>query len=340
MASSTVAASSAGETSYATDETSQQLWYEQSINASVYIGAMAWGLQTAIFYATTRSILHSKRTAHHLWLIFAFTMFSLTTISICCNINFNQRAWIDERNYPGGPIAFFSDEQSLPVNAASITTSVITFFLADGLLIARCYALWRNFYITTFLLVILIASTVMSVLHCIQATRATGGAWDDSTLSLSVPYASLAMSLNVLLVITLLWRLVDLRRKLPATLNEQARTTYTSLEAIIVESAFPYGLVSFLFLILYGVRNIGANLFLSLLVQLEGIVSDLIIMRIASGNAWSMDILRQVGPRNVTFRGQLGRSADGSRTHDLSMMILHDDSQVPADTKTSPDDLI
>lgn len=107
------------------------------------------------------------------------------------------------------------------------------------------------------------------MLHCIQATRATGGAWDDSTLSLSVPYASLAMSLNVLLSITLLWRLLDLRRKLPATLNEQARTTYTSLEAIIVESAFPYGLASFLFLILYGVRNIGANLFLSLLVQLE-----------------------------------------------------------------------
>lgn len=72
----------------------------------------------------------------------------------------------------------------------------------------------------------------------------------------------------------------------------------------------------------------------------QGIVSELIIIRITSGNAWSMDILRQVGPRNVTFRGQLGRTADGSRTHDLSMMTLRDDSPVPADTKVSPDDLI
>lgn len=110
---------------------------------------------------------------------------------------------------------------------------------------------------------------VVSVLHCIQATHALNGAWDENTLSLSVPYASLAMTLNVLLVVCLLWRLVDLRRRVPPTLKPETKANYFSVETIIVESALPYGIASFIFLVLYGVRNIGANLFLSLIVQLE-----------------------------------------------------------------------
>ncbi|KAI0919677.1 hypothetical protein AcW1_003132 [Taiwanofungus camphoratus] len=325
--------------SYATDEPAQLLWYEQSINAAVYIGAMAWGLHMAIFYKSVVSALHDRKKSGRLWLVFICCVFFMATINICCSINFNERAWIDDRNFPGGPLAFFSERQSLPVNVASIATSVITLFLADSLLIYRCHALWKNLYITLFLCAVLVASTIVSVLHCIQATHALNGAWDENTLSLSVPYASLAMTLNVLLVVCLLWRLVDLRRRVPPTLKPETKANYFSVETIIVESALPYGIASFIFLVLYGVRNIGANLFLSLIVQLEGIVSGLIVIRMTNGHAWSLDTIRQAGLRNFTFREDLGRITDASASNSLAMATLNNGVERLADTKV-PDVLV
>jgi hypothetical protein len=112
-------------------------------------------------------------------------------------------------------------------------------------------------------------STVLSVLHCIQASRPTTDIYDEDTLRFSVPYASLSMSLNVLISISLLWRIIDLRRQLPANMDNKTRTRYTSIEAMVVESALPLGLVSFAFVISYGVHSISAHLFSYLLVQLE-----------------------------------------------------------------------
>lgn len=109
----------------------------------------------------------------------------------------------------------------------------------------------------------------MSILHCVQASRANAALWDQTTLNLSVPYASLAMSLNILLTIVLVWRLLDLRRRLPITVTEEVRQRYNGVEALIVETALPYGLVSFIFVVLYGLGNTGSNLFVPLLVQLE-----------------------------------------------------------------------
>lgn len=94
------------------------------------------GLHMAIFYKSVVSALHDRKKSGRLWLVFICCVFFMATINICCSINFNERAWIDDRNFPGGPLAFFSERQSLPVNVASIATSVITLFLADSLLVS------------------------------------------------------------------------------------------------------------------------------------------------------------------------------------------------------------
>ncbi|PCH39109.1 hypothetical protein WOLCODRAFT_146859 [Wolfiporia cocos MD-104 SS10] len=332
--SATSALPSSTSPSYATDESAEILWYEQSINAAVYIGAMAWGLQVVVYFQALKATLRSPIKGMRLWTLFTSVSFSLTTVNICCNINFNERAWIDEREYPGGPISFFSREQALPVNVASIATSVICMFLTNGLLIYRCHALWNKAYITLFLCATLVACTVMSILHSIQVVHAPSGSWDDTLLSLCVPYASLTMSLNVLLVLILVFRLLDLSRKLPKSLPTQTHKDYTSLEALLIESALPYGTVSFVFSIFFGVRSTIANLFLSLIIQLQGITSGLIVTRMANGHAWSTDLLRSIGPNKITFRGQLGRSPNSDAVaDDVSMFALGDEPREQVDVK-------
>ncbi|KAL6299322.1 hypothetical protein BKA93DRAFT_742478 [Sparassis latifolia] len=328
-------------TSYATDESPSQLWYEQSINAAVYIGAMAWGVHTSVFYTAVRCILQNQNQKRRfIWLPFVCAQFTMSTVNIICSINFNEHAWIDERNYPGGPLAFIVERQSLPVNTASIAASVVTIFLAQGFLIFRVHELWKKAYITLCLILVLLASTVMSVLHCIQASRTSSGLWDQSTLSLSVPFASLAMSLNILLSISLTWRLLDLRRQLPSVITDHLKETYTGFEALLVESALPYGIVSCIFVVLYGLQNAGANLCVPLLVQLEAShAARLVILRIVRGYAWSMDIVRRVGPANITFRGSLGRPVDFSGTDEVSLATLNLPSGHSSDAKV-PSDLV
>ena len=68
------------------------------------------------------------------------------------------------------------------------------------------------------------------------------------------------MSLNILLSLALLWRILDLRRRLPGTL---------AAAAALVGSALPLGLLTAVFVVSYGAHSNGAHLFVSLLVQLE-----------------------------------------------------------------------
>ncbi|KAI0362149.1 hypothetical protein OH77DRAFT_23803 [Trametes cingulata] len=271
---------------YATDVPPSTLRMEQAINAAVYIGAVAWGIHVSVFLQSCSALWQSAK-SNRRWLPFLFSMLALASVNICCSIRFNELAWIDERNYPGGPLAFIVQQSSRPVNTVSIATSVVSLFLADGFLVRaycsdvaaqltrhcvkvyRCHALWNKIWVTVALSCVLAASTVLSVMHCIQAARPDAGLWDDATVKISLPYASVSMSLNILFTVILGWRLLDLRRKLPAATSDDRVKRFGSMRAIAVETALPYGLASFLFVVLYGLRNTGANLFVPLLVQLE-----------------------------------------------------------------------
>ncbi|TFK55505.1 hypothetical protein OE88DRAFT_1651854 [Heliocybe sulcata] len=329
--------------SYATSESAALLWYEQSINAAVYIGAMAYGLHIAVFYHTVLAVARNNSGFTRAWLPYSALLLALATINICCSINFNERAWIDYRNYPGGPLAFFVEQPSIGVNIAAISTSIITILLCDALLIYRCHTLIKNIFITLLLCGVLLAATVMSVLHVVQAARPDAGLFEQSTLKFSIPYASLAMSLNVLLCIILAWRVLDFRRKLSSSVRQHIKDKYIGAEAIMVESALPYGLASFIFMILYGLKSTAANLFVSLLVQLEAIVAELLVMRMASGNALALDIFRPIGPGHITLRGQLGQSdqsVHGRENGDLSMTTLNHRSDPPGNSKVAQDDQV
>ncbi|KAG5729867.1 hypothetical protein E4T56_gene13861 [Termitomyces sp. T112] len=311
------------ESSYATVESWKLLWYERAVNAAAYLGAMGYGLHIAVFYSVTTIILRDKERRGWVWLPFASSLFALGTVNIACSINFNQLAWIDERNYPNGPAAFLLEQQNRVSNLTAIVTSVIMLILADSFLILRCHLLWKKIYITVFLFVVLLASTVISILHSIQVAH-PARIFEDS-LSFSLPYASLAASLNMLITLILFSRLIDLRRRLSLTMDATTRETYASIPALIIESAFPAGIFSFVFVVLYSVHNSGAVLVFPLLVQIMGIIPELIVLRIAQKRAWSMDIIRAALPASpATLRNRMGRSGIETAGHEVSMVTLND----------------
>jgi hypothetical protein len=66
----------------------------------------------------------------------------------------------------------------------------------------------------------------------------------------------------------LIW-LLNARRQVVSTFGPNHGTTYTSAAAIIVESAAPYAIFGFLWVITYGLHNRAAPAFLPILIQFE-----------------------------------------------------------------------
>jgi hypothetical protein len=108
----------------------------------------------------------------------------------------------------------------------------------------------------------------MSGFHAVQLTRPRGSLGGASVVQFSVPYVSLATTLNILISVILLPRLLELRRQVSLAGNlEGIHKKFISFEALVVESALPSGLFSFVFIILFGFQKVSSILFLPLLVQ-------------------------------------------------------------------------
>lgn len=63
-------------------------------------------------------------------------MFGCATANICFNIRFNELAWIEDRNYPGGPLAFLNEQQSLPINTGGNTVTIVSISLSQMVLVS------------------------------------------------------------------------------------------------------------------------------------------------------------------------------------------------------------
>lgn len=77
------------------------------------------------------------------------------------------------------------------------------------------------------------------------------------------------MSLNVLLTMLLIGRLLYMRHQIKNALGTEQAQLYTTIAVMLFESALPYGLISLVFVILYGTGNAAASVFLPLLIQVE-----------------------------------------------------------------------
>lgn len=73
------------------------------------------------------------------WLLACYIsmMFCLATIFVGLNTRSLQMGLIDNRNYPGGPVAYWTNAYSLALTVVPNAASVISSWLADALLV--CY---------------------------------------------------------------------------------------------------------------------------------------------------------------------------------------------------------
>ncbi|KAJ6564481.1 hypothetical protein B0H19DRAFT_879739, partial [Mycena capillaripes] len=91
------------------NETASQPWNECSILVGLFLGTthMA-GVHLTLFFQCVQA-LYVRNSGHHNreLSIFVCILFALGNVGNATNIILGQKTFIDDRNYPGGPNAYF-----------------------------------------------------------------------------------------------------------------------------------------------------------------------------------------------------------------------------------------
>ncbi|KZV85551.1 hypothetical protein EXIGLDRAFT_254144 [Exidia glandulosa HHB12029] len=281
-------------TSYAPPgEGPAELFIERTNFNGVTIGTFLYGVHFTLFLIALHYFLSGKQWNRVQWgmVTYVVLLFSAASVYTGSNIKWGEQMFIDDRNYPGGPLGFYFNAFNTPMIILGNSAFIVTNFLADSLVLYRTWIVWqRNFLVLAFPLLIFAGSTVMSILVVYQLAKPDAHFFSNVGLSLTIPYFSLSMALNIILTLMIAGKLLLTRNRLRTVLGDAHAKLYTGIAAMLVESAALYSTFSILFIATYSVNNAVFNDFLAMQSQIMCISPLLIIIRVARGHAYSPDL--------------------------------------------------
>lgn len=114
-------------------------------------------------------------------------------------------------------------------------------------------------------------STAMGTLLFASQVYGRGGFWATIPLNFSIPYASISVSLNVLLTLLIVIRLVLHGRNIRSATTSPAGTNglYMAIVTMLIESSALYSVNSLLLIILWAAGNTAADIFLSVVSETQ-----------------------------------------------------------------------
>ncbi|KAF8900260.1 hypothetical protein CPB84DRAFT_1779209 [Gymnopilus junonius] len=168
------------------NETASEIWNERSILDGLFVGA---GF-TLPCLSQPHVLLVGKRTKQdYLFLAYISLLFILGNIGNGMNIKFGKLTFIDNRNYPGGPNAFFVEQSINPIAVICNCMFIVNSWLQDALLL---YHLWiisqRTWYIMAVPSLLFLASVVFSLFLIIELSQPNITLWSKISVNLAIPY--------------------------------------------------------------------------------------------------------------------------------------------------------
>ncbi|KZT71133.1 hypothetical protein DAEQUDRAFT_764067 [Daedalea quercina L-15889] len=299
--------------SYAPDDTAAQLYAEETWFQGALLGNIAYGAELTLFIMSFnvlyKKINESNRRTHISLLAFIMLIFVLGTLFMAFNAKFAQMAFIQYRNFPGGPGAYEEVDFSNPIDEVANVCFIIGNWLMDALLVWRCFVIYRNCRKITLFAVL--------VLPCLLllASVATGTAELAEThtsspfqyVNITLAYFSMTIALNVIVTILIVCRLLVYRWRVARVMGPNHTSEYATMTAIIIESAIMYSAFAILFIVPFGIGNSLGNVFLQTVSQVQTASSLLIVYRLASGRGWTENTCAQILTKRGASEIQLDR---------------------------------
>lgn len=282
------------------NETHLEIYNERTLLDGAIMTGVVYGIHFTIFvqtaYLLTRD-LHKKR-SNQFFLAYITVMFILGTLFVSSSSRVAQMTFVDDRDYPGGPVAWAAAAFSIPANLLGNVTFTLANWLADALMIWRCYIIWtaltRHYVwlILTIPCLLWMVSFAMGTLLLTQVSQPGLSIWSNSSVNFALTYFSVSLTLNILTTVLILVRLFQYRYEMTRSLGKAHGKYYTSVAAMLVESASLYAACSLLFLVPYVLNHPLQNIFMQVLSQVQIIAPLLVIFRVASGHGLTSTSLK------------------------------------------------
>jgi len=291
--------------SYSPDESPSQLLNERTWLLGAEFSAMAYGVILTIFVMCFDILLSDIRRSYtlkkFLFLAYIVVMFSFATVYEAIQAIQTQSAFIDNRNYPGGPAQY--ELSGIPLTAVSSLVNVLVSWLADGLLIWRCAVIYAGCKIFVRIVIfipclLLVATIVIDLIEYIKTFRVGSETLRDEFFP-SVATSITTFSLNVIVTILIVGRLILFRRRVVKALGSEEGTLYMTIASMLIESATLYSIVCLLLLVSFPFRSPVQNLNYQSICQVQIVSTFLIIFRVAQGKGWSSDGERRAAQREA-----------------------------------------
>ncbi|ESK86665.1 hypothetical protein Moror_9691 [Moniliophthora roreri MCA 2997] len=210
-------------------------------------------------------------------------------------LQFTQESLIDGREIPGGPNAFETVMFFLPVEMLANVTMVITSWLCDIINVWRCFVIYRgcrvSAWVVNLILIMLYLSSIASgILFLKQLATVSQSSGELIGINYSPPYYIVTLASNIIVTVLIVLRLLIYRHRITRAMGSSHGSYYTSIVAMIVESALIYSSFALAFMVPFAISSPVAQLFLQVwLSPIQGVSTILIIFRVAQGKSWSHD---------------------------------------------------
>lgn len=299
---------------------------EKTNFAGFLIGAIFYGIVIALFFQCMGALLNPMNftTKGVRWGLLAHTvaMFSFVTIFTAINLDIQSISYIDNRDFPGdsfmlppGPLGY----QFLIYSKAISVVPNIMFYLntclSDGLLLYRCYVTYAmNYWVIAFPCLMFLASFAIGIAFIWEIAQTFSLNSNSVTIAdFGTPYYAISISLNVLLTLMIVVRLVLHRKNIRKAMGARAAGLYGTAATLLVESCALYAVSYILFIGPWAIGSPVSNIFFPILAETQVIAPFLIILRVANQTALTNDVIVSGNVDSIRF-GNHGRSTNANET--------------------------
>ncbi|EED84965.1 predicted protein [Postia placenta Mad-698-R] len=281
--------------SWAPDEPPDVLYAEKTWLQGALLSNIVYGVELALFIMCfkllVRQMDRTNRRRHLILLVFISVLFILGTIFVYSLSEFTQLAFIEQRNFPGGPSAYENDMFWIPVDELGVAVWVIGNWLMDLLLVWRCIVIFSAlpgvpiWAVVVLPSILFCASFSLGVLFLVKTSHSS----PYGSPKFTIIYFATTLALNVMVTVFIATRLLYYQRRARTVFGGMHLPHYSNLASILVESAALYSIFSILFVVPLALNNPLGSVFLQALGQVQTVSSLLIIYRVARGRSFPGD---------------------------------------------------
>ncbi|RPD59167.1 hypothetical protein L226DRAFT_510298 [Lentinus tigrinus ALCF2SS1-7] len=259
-----------------------QIALDRAYLVAIWLETLLYGFNACLFgsYVYITRVRPARRRVAPVIFWIAVLMFCFSTVHVSLGLARLIWGFIDHRDDPGGPQAFFSDV-SQPPNVAKVIIHTINSILGDSIVVWRCYYVWAMSWKICVLPALLILGSAIcgfGQAYIFATAKTTHSAFATSLARWNGSLFSLSFATNALVTALIAVRLWFLTRDINRNMLSGHSFRYMKVFMLIIESAMIYSAAVLIEIVLYFTNSNAFYIVYDPIAQLTAIVPTLIIL--------------------------------------------------------------